>query len=62
VSRDHKVIVLNNQIMNWRDRKIEFQCIPIRAIIDREVHAKFGSGKQEPFPDWIFANRTHKRR
>ena len=54
--RHDEIVVLNNKIAHGTRWQIQSQRFPVRAVIERDVNACFGSGEQEPFPVRIFAN------
>ena len=45
--------------MNRRRRQIQFQRLPVRAIVEGNVDAIFRARKKQSFPLGIFLNRVH---
>ena len=43
----HQVSVLNHQVVYRGRRKIQLKRLPVRAIIERNVHTLFGSGEKQ---------------
>ena len=55
--RGHEEIVaLNNKIAHRSCRQIQSQRFPVRAVVERNINAFFGSGEEETFAFRIFAN------
>src|SRR5438132_9521091 len=54
--RHDEIVVLNNKIAHGTRWQIQSQRLPVRAVIERDINAFFGSGEQETFPFRIFAN------
>ncbi len=56
--RQHQRIVMNQQVMNRNDRQVQLEWLPLAAIIERDVDAAFGAGKEQSFASWIFPDNT----
>src|SRR6476620_7732544 len=52
----HQIIVLDHQIVHGRRGHVETQGLPRATLVAGEENAKFGAGKEQTSPDWIFTD------
>ena len=56
MGREDQIVVLDDKIVHRDRRQIEFETLPIRAVVEGNVDAVFGAGEEKPgllriFPD-----------
>src|SRR5215471_6993245 len=56
VSRRDQVVVLYSEVVNRRIGQVQLQGLPVRTVIDREVHAGLGTGIKQTFDLGVFAD------
>ena len=60
VRRHYQIVVLNDQVVNRRNRQIDLQRAPVRSVVERDIDAALGPGVEQTFFLRVFSNCAHK--
>src|SRR5437899_10705094 len=56
-----KVVTMNGEIVDGRERQVQLQRLPVIAVVGGEIHAALGAGKEQSLMRRIFVDGAHER-
>src|SRR5207302_10974890 len=56
VRREDKVGVLDDQVVDRHDRKVAAETVPVRTVIERDIHAGLGAGVEQSLARGVLAD------
>src|ERR1044071_7559522 len=58
--RGDEIVVAHGEIGDRHDRQIELQRLPVRAVVERDVHPALGAGEEESLAFFVGADNTRE--